>query len=994
MKTTHLFVASAALAAATSASAQALRINEIRVDQPGADLDEYIEIAGAPGTVLNNIFYIVIGDAAGSIPPAQNGSIETVINLSGAVIPADGTLLVAKNSFALGPIPDVIATFTLEEIDNTTHLLVQGFSGSNGQDLDTNNDGVLDVTPWTAIVDDLALVINPAPNGISAEFIYSSTIVGPDGAFSPSHVWRCADTLAWNVGTFNFTGLDTPGQQNAECLSGPEIVINEIRIEQPGPEADEYFELRGPAGGSLQGLTYVVIGDPDDDGANTDSGVVEAVIPLSGFSLNANGFFLVAEDADTFGSQADLIATLNFEGSDNFTHLLVLGFTGADGEDLDTNDDGVLDVTPWDAVVDSVAILRSSDTPPAPGSEWVYSETTVGPEGIFVPGHVYRCVPDGDWLIGAFDPASGVDTPGFTNSECTVCGVPGSGGCFDEQTTPGCDNSACCNTICGIDPACCDVAWDLDCVAQAKSICLVSGGPPAVLINELRIDQTGADNDEYFELSGAPGTSLDGVFYVVIGDGAPAAGSGIIETVVDLSGFEINANGLFVVAESTLTLGVADLTVAGNALNFENSDNVTHLIVFNFTGFNGQDVDLNDDGALDKAPWSTVIDSIGLITANYPPIAAGQEWVYAPTLGPDGTFVAGHVYRCVSDGTWTIGDFDPSALTDTVNAANLPCGFVPICGNPASPDCFTVGEQAGCSDAGCCEIVCDVDPACCKTAWDQGCVDQANELCLISGEPPAILINEFRIDQPLTDNDEYVEISGAPGTSLDGVAYVVIGDGASALGSGVIEAVIDLTGQVIPASGFFVVAESTFTLGTADLVVGATGLNFENGDNVTHALVFNFTGANGQDLDLEDDGVLDVTPWQSVIDSVGLIGPNYPPRGPGQEWVYSSTLVGPEVTETGTFVPVHPYRCSNGNDWLIGPFDPMANVDTPGAINPADCLGLPCDGDLDGSGAVDGADLGILLGNWGTSGDGDIDGSGMVDGADLGLLLGAWGPCS
>lgn len=46
--------------------------------------------------------------------------------------------------------------------------------------------------------------------------------------------------------------------------------------------------------------------------------------------------------------------------------------------------------------------------------------------------------------------------------------------------------------------------------------------------------------------------------------------------------------------------------------------------------------------------------------------------------------------------------------------------------------------------------------------------------------------------------------------------------------------------------------------------------------------------------------------------------------------------------------------------------------------------------DLDGDGDVDGADLGLLLGAWGTTGPGDVDGSGIVDGADLGLLLGQW----
>ncbi len=55
-----------------------------------------------------------------------------------------------------------------------------------------------------------------------------------------------------------------------------------------------------------------------------------------------------------------------------------------------------------------------------------------------------------------------------------------------------------------------------------------------------------------------------------------------------------------------------------------------------------------------------------------------------------------------------------------------------------------------------------------------------------------------------------------------------------------------------------------------------------------------------------------------------------------------------------------------------------------------------CPADLDGSGAVDAADLAVLLGAWGTSGTNasDLDGSGTVGGSDLAILLGAWGACA
>jgi len=47
-------------------------------------------------------------------------------------------------------------------------------------------------------------------------------------------------------------------------------------------------------------------------------------------------------------------------------------------------------------------------------------------------------------------------------------------------------------------------------------------------------------------------------------------------------------------------------------------------------------------------------------------------------------------------------------------------------------------------------------------------------------------------------------------------------------------------------------------------------------------------------------------------------------------------------------------------------------------------------GDLDGNGAVNGADLGILLGAWGQPGPTDLSGDGTTNGADLGILLGNW----
>lgn len=46
--------------------------------------------------------------------------------------------------------------------------------------------------------------------------------------------------------------------------------------------------------------------------------------------------------------------------------------------------------------------------------------------------------------------------------------------------------------------------------------------------------------------------------------------------------------------------------------------------------------------------------------------------------------------------------------------------------------------------------------------------------------------------------------------------------------------------------------------------------------------------------------------------------------------------------------------------------------------------------DLNGDGFVNGADLAMLLGQWGGPGSADLSGDGLVDGADLAILLGEW----
>jgi hypothetical protein len=67
-----------------------------------------------------------------------------------------------------------------------------------------------------------------------------------------------------------------------------------------------------------------------------------------------------------------------------------------------------------------------------------------------------------------------------------------------------------------------------------------------------------------------------------------------------------------------------------------------------------------------------------------------------------------------------------------------------------------------------------------------------------------------------------------------------------------------------------------------------------------------------------------------------------------------------------------------------------------GVVDTCESLLLDCPTDFNQSGSTDGADLGILLSEWGPatpSTNSDINKDGFINGADLGIMLSFWGAC-
>ncbi len=106
----------AGLLLATTSVAFAQDINEIRVQQTGIDTQIYAEIKGVAGTDLSTYTLIVIGNDDFATPPAQNGYIESAIQLSG-LIPASGYYVVAEPSYTLTT-PDLFSFLDIQADNN------------------------------------------------------------------------------------------------------------------------------------------------------------------------------------------------------------------------------------------------------------------------------------------------------------------------------------------------------------------------------------------------------------------------------------------------------------------------------------------------------------------------------------------------------------------------------------------------------------------------------------------------------------------------------------------------------------------------------------------------------------------------------------------------------------------------------------------------------------------------------------------------------------
>ena len=265
-------------------------LNEFVADHTGTDTDEFIELFGEPNTDYSTFTILSVeGDAGGSL-----GIIDDVFTVG----TTDG-----DGFWTTGFLGSQLENGTM------TLLLVKGFTGSDGDDIDTNDDGVIDNMLWARLVDDVAVTDEGAGDQTYASVVLDpnfdnrNTNVGgasriPNGLDTDSvGDWARNDFDGEGLPSFpdggtpkNGEAINTPGTTNQLGTTPPApegLVINEVDSNTPGSDTMEFIELYdGGVGNVALDNVVVVLFNGEDDASYR-------AFDLDGFTTDAEGFFVL-----------------------------------------------------------------------------------------------------------------------------------------------------------------------------------------------------------------------------------------------------------------------------------------------------------------------------------------------------------------------------------------------------------------------------------------------------------------------------------------------------------------------------------------------------------------------------------------------------------------------------------------------------------------------------------------------------------------------------
>ena len=187
--------------------------------------------------------------------------------------------------------------------------------------------------------------------------------------------------------------------------------------------------------------------------------------------------------------------------------------------------------------------------------------------------------------------------------------------------------------------------------------------------------------------------------------------------------------------------------------------------------------------------------------------------------------------------------------------------------------------------------------------------------------PPEPKINEFSASTTGSPDVEYIEVLGSPNTDYSSFTIFEI-EGDSTKGT----------------------IDRSFSVGTTDgsgfWTTSVGNLSIENG-SITLLLVEDFTGNVADDIDSDDDGLIDFTPWSRIVDDVAVND------GGAGDLTYSSVVLGPNYDGVSSFAPGGASRIPDGfdtkssSDWVRNDFDLAGIPGYSGTLGPGEALNTP-----------------------------------------------------
>jgi hypothetical protein len=220
MKVMAFALATLCAALVAPAALAEVHLNEIGINDTGADNEEFIELVGTPGESLDNVMVLIVeGDGTSSF-----GTLDRAFNLTGNTIPLDGYFVLGGSGIATADF--ALANDSIENGSNTVYLLAATSPAAVTALVGTNlitGIGTTSIPTLGTIIDSFGVlsedVFNPAE--LDTIFDGATQIAGADQKFeSPTGMLRGGDypgTWCGNFSGFDLTQGRTPGAANQAC---------------------------------------------------------------------------------------------------------------------------------------------------------------------------------------------------------------------------------------------------------------------------------------------------------------------------------------------------------------------------------------------------------------------------------------------------------------------------------------------------------------------------------------------------------------------------------------------------------------------------------------------------------------------------------------------------------------------------------------------------------------------------------------------------------